>query len=504
VARFAAVAALVPVALYVWTAVHRLGYPYELNWLEGGGVEIVQRALQGKSLYTAPTLGYVSYTYTPLYAWVSAAVAEITGIGFLPLRLVSFASSLVAIGALWRLTTDATGDRIAGAVASGVFAATYALTGSWFDVGRLDSLFVALTLIALWLGRRAHGARAGAAVGAVAFLAFFTKQVGLIAVLPALAWLVLSRPRTGAAALATLAALVAGTTLLFDGLTHGWYRYFIVGELAGQPWDPKKWIGFWRLDLYRHLRPLVWLAIVALIAVVVSAVMGREPRRERGRAHPTIFGFVHRGALGVGYELTAVAGLLLAAWFSRLHTGGYVNVLMPAYAGCALVGGLAFAQVRRLGPLMTTLAAALVLAQLTQLTTVPDHALAHKSARTAGAELIRRLRRLPGPVLVLSHPWYGTLAGKGSFAQSDAIFEVLRSDDTRGSVYLRRELRNALDRYRIQAVVLDHPPPSWMAPQLARDFVLADQAITPTVLRPPTDLRSGPTFLYLRRPRRPA
>jgi hypothetical protein len=299
----------------------------------------------------------------------------------------------------------------------------------------------------------------------------------------------------------TLAALVAATTLVLDRLTHGWYEYFIVGELAGQPWDPKKWIGFWRLDLYDHLRPLVWLTIAALIAAVVSAVMRRQRRRERGTAVPAILGVVHRGALGVGYELTAVAGLLLAAWFSRLHTGGYLNVLMPAYAGCALAGGLAFARVRRLGPLPTILAAGLVLAQLTQLAAVPDHALAHKSARAAGAELIRRLRGLPGPVLVLSHPWYGTLAGKGSFAQSDAIFEVLRSDDPRGSAYLRRELRDSLDRYRIQAVVLDHPPPSWMAPQLARDFVLADQAITPTVLRPPADLRSGPTFLYLRRPR---
>ncbi len=62
--------------------------------------------LDGKSLYTAPTLGYVSYTYPPLYTCVSAAVAEVTGLGFLPLRLVSFASSLVAFAALWRWVVD--------------------------------------------------------------------------------------------------------------------------------------------------------------------------------------------------------------------------------------------------------------------------------------------------------------------------------------------------------------------------------------------------------------
>ncbi|HEX3802513.1 MAG TPA: glycosyltransferase family 39 protein [Solirubrobacteraceae bacterium] len=498
-ARLVALAALVPIAVYIWTALHRLDYPYELNWLEGGGVEIVRRVMQGKSLYTAPTLGYVSYTYTPFYAWVSAAVAEITGIGFLPLRLVSFASSLVGIGVLWRLTLDATGDRAAGAVAGGLFAASYSLTGWWFDVGRLDSLFVALTLLAFWLGRHAHGMRAGAIVGTVAFLAFFTKQIGLVAVVPALVWLASRRPRVGIIALGMLAALLAGSTVLLDGLTHGWYRYYIVSELAGQPWDPRVWVGFWIHSLYRHLLPLDWLAALALVASVAVRSRSRG-RSDRGRALPAILRRLQARQLGVGYELAAAAGLLLAAWFSRLHTGGFVNTLMPAYAACGLIGGLAFARLRRLGPVPAILATVLVLVQLAVLVTLPNDAIPHKSARAAGTELMARLRMLPGPVLVLAHPWYGTLAGKGSFAQSDAIFEVLRSDDARGSAYLRRELRHALDEYRIQVVVLDHPPPPYLATQLAHEFILQSRQITATILRPPSDLRSGPTFLYVRKP----
>ncbi len=499
-ARLVVLAALAPIAVYVYIAFHRLDYPFELDWLEGGGVEITRRVMEGQSLYTGPTLAYVSYTYTPLYAWISAAVAEITGIGFLPLRLVSFVSSLVAIGALWRLTVDATNDRVAGAVAGGLFAGTYALTGWWFDIGREDSLFVALTLVALWLGRRAQGARAGAAVGALAFLAFFTKQIGLVAVLPALVWLALIRPRAGLAALAALAALVAGSTLLIDGLTHGWYGYYIVGELAGQPWDPRVWVGFWTHSLYRHLQPVTLMAVVALVGstTVRSRSLIRE-RSHRGRALPAILRARQGRELGVGYELTAAAGLLTAAWFSRLHTGGYLNVLVPAYAGCALIGGLAFARIRRFGALPALLVVVLVLVQFAQLLTLPNHAFPHQSVRTAGAELIARLRSLPGPVLVLAHPWYATLAGKGAFAQSDAIFEVLRSSDSRGSTYLRRELANSLDRHRIQAVVLDHPPPKWLAPQLNREFVLKSDQITATLLRPPSDLRSGPTFLYLRK-----
>ena len=287
---------------------------------------------------------------------------------------------------------------------------------------------------------------------------------------------------------------------MLDGLTHGWYRYYIVGELAGQPWDPRVWVGFWTHSLYRHLQPLAWMAAMALIASL--AVRSRSllgQRSDRGRALPAILRWRQGRELGVCYELMAAAGLLIAAWFSRLHTGGYLNVLMPAYAGCALIGGLAFARMRRFGALAAVLAVVLVLVQFAQLLAIPNHALPHRSVRTAGAELMTRLRLLPGPVLVLAHPWYATLAGKGSFAQSDAIFEVLRSNDPRGSTYMRHELANSLDRYRIQAVVLDHPPPAWLAPQLDREFVLQSGQITATVLRPPSDLRSGPTFLYLRR-----
>src|SRR5271165_5210054 len=55
--------ALVPVGVYLVVALRQLGYPYELEWMEGGSVEIVGRVLRGQAIYTAPSLHYVSYTY---------------------------------------------------------------------------------------------------------------------------------------------------------------------------------------------------------------------------------------------------------------------------------------------------------------------------------------------------------------------------------------------------------------------------------------------------------
>lgn len=278
--------------------------------------------------------------------------------------------------------------------------------------------------------------------------------------------------------------------------SHGWYRYYVVSELTGQPWRPDLWVGFWRIDLYDHLRPLVWLLVTALVAGAAVA----WHRRPRDGIVAAVRPLRAGGPLGVGYELSAALGLLLAAWFSRLHTGGYVNVLVPAYAAAALLGGVAFARLRRLGPLPALAAATVVLVQLTQLLALPDHARPTAVERTAGAELITTLRSLPGPVLVLAHPWYGTLAGQGSFAQADAITEVLRSDAPRGAADLRRALRGSLNRYRIRAVVLDKPPPTWLAAQLKRDFTLEPGPLAGRLLlRPPADLRGAPMLLYVRR-----
>jgi hypothetical protein len=504
-AVLAAVAALAPIAAYIWVAVHRLGYPYELDWLEGGAVELVSRVIHGQPLYTAPTLAYVSYTYPPLFTYVSAAVAAVTGVGFLPLRLVSFASSLAAFAVLWRWVLAATGDRLAGIVSAGLFAATYSLTGWWFDVGRLDSFYLALTLAALWLGRRAQTVKFGVAVGAVAFLAFFTKQIALVAILPALVWLTFARPRVGAAALATLLSGVVASTLILDDLSGGWYRYFVLGELAGQPWQPRMWVGFWRLDLYRHLRPLAWLLAGTGVVALAGVALGLRRAAVERRAFWPVRSLRWRrgsrsgGRLGIGYELAAAAGMLVATWFSRLHTGGYLNVLLPAYAACALLGGIAFARTRRLGALPALVAVALVLLQLGQLLAVPERAVPTRADRVAGAALIARLRTLPGPVLVLAHPWYGTLAGKGSFAQADALTEVLRSDSAPGATDLSRALRGSLNRYDIRAVVLDKGPPSWLESQLAKDFVLESYRFAGAQPRPPADLRGAPVRLYVRR-----
>ncbi|MEO9023667.1 MAG: glycosyltransferase family 39 protein [Solirubrobacteraceae bacterium] len=486
--------AAAPILAYVWVALHRVGYAFELDWMEGGSVELAARVAGGHSLYAAPSLHFVGWTYTPLYYWISAALGQITGVGFLPLRLVSLAASLISMATLAWVVTRETGEWLAGLVSAGLFAASFRISGAWFDTGRVDSLFLALSLVTLAWGARARGVRGGLGLGLLVFLAFFTKQIAVVALLPVIGYLLLVRPRVAITAVLTLLGLLVASTLALDGLTDGWYRYYVFDELAHQPWAKQVWIQFWSNDVIGHQWPLL------LVLFVAGAV------RVRAGSVASLSG-VRRGALTTAlgwrevYWMAGAAGLIGAAWISRLHTGGYANVLMPAYAAFALLAGLAGSRLwrgsrRRLTAVL--LCAALVL-QVGLLRYPLSAQIPTTAQEAAGLPLISALRELPANVLVLRHPWYATEAGKGSFAQAEAISDVLRSGSPRGRQVLQDALGDALNADHIEAVVLDGGfDAHFFRTQLARDFRLVGRPITRARLYPLTDVRTAPTLLYVR------
>ena len=80
--------------LLLWAALVslRVAYPFELEWMEGGMLDHIERVRSGKPLYTPPSLEFGSYPYTPLFPWVGAIFAEVLGPGFVSARLVSILS----------------------------------------------------------------------------------------------------------------------------------------------------------------------------------------------------------------------------------------------------------------------------------------------------------------------------------------------------------------------------------------------------------------------------
>ena len=98
-------------AVYGLLVLFRIFYPYPLELYEGVLAEQVLRILEGRALYAAPSIEYIPSVYPPLYFYLSAFVAKFSGMGFFPLRLVSFLASLGAFFLVYLLVKRETGNK---------------------------------------------------------------------------------------------------------------------------------------------------------------------------------------------------------------------------------------------------------------------------------------------------------------------------------------------------------------------------------------------------------
>jgi hypothetical protein len=444
-AAIAAVAAAYPL-LYIAVARLRMGYPFELEWLEGGSLVQVQRILAGDPLYARPDLSYVAFPYPPLYYYVAAAVAAAVGPGFHALRLASFLASLVSLGAIVDTVRRETGRNLPALVAAGVFAGTYSAAGAWLDVGRVDSLWLAFLLLAMHRIRFGRTALSQAAAGALLCLAFFTKQVAVVAVAGFALHHLLWRRRHAPALLSAVAGGIVTGTLLMDRLTGGWHTWYVFrphGLL------PHRFITFWFVDV------LPLLPIAALGAIFLLAQRGGD--LEKRRFYATF------AAVTVGTGL-----------FGRMLSGAYLNALLPACAGLALMLGLALHEAQALlrrgdrrSPLEAPLLGA-VLLQLVMLVYDPRPHLPTAADRLAGQRLTARLAGLGPSVLVPSHPYLAARASGHAHAHAMAIADLLHLAPGPVGDALERDMRQALCRHRFSAVVTNG---TWRyQPELLRGY----------------------------------
>jgi hypothetical protein len=438
----AVLAALGYVIVYVYIAARRMGYPYELEWIESGFAGQVGRILSGRSVYGPPGIEFTPFLYTPLYFYLSAAAAKLVGAGFLPLRLVSILSSLIAIGGIFALVFRRSRNLTASFLAAGLLAASYRITGAWLDVGRVDSLAIAL-LVLFCLALPSSPSRIRwLAAGLLAGLMVLSKQTMLIAVLPFFAVHFLQY-RARALWMAAGFLLPLGLTTIYLNITsQGWFTFYTVELLIQQT----EWlgqdviVGFWKTDILRHYFISLGIAAAGLFLIL------RDRRREFWE------------------WLALLAGALLCSFLARIKSGGYDNVLLPAVTMIAILLGIGWDRISgRLlkNPNIFRDAAGIALAvaalyqfyhlrynPLDQIPTARHH-------QTAEA-FVEYLAEYPGEVYVPYHTGYAVLAGKPSLAHQAALWDVLRGEtDNRGKAILVQSIAEALRARRFDAIILD-------------------------------------------------
>lgn len=425
--------------VYSYIGLRRVSHPFELEWMEGGQVDVVARLLEGKALYVAPSVDYVPFIYGPGYYYAAAPLAKVLGPGLLPLRLLSFLAIWACFGLIADMVRRETKSLGAGLAAAGLFAATYPWSGAWFELARVDSLALALLCAGIWVLRWKRTRLGMVIAGLLLGLSYLTKQSMLVAFTPVCAWALFAYRGRGALVSLAAGGLMALSMAILNRTSAGWFWYFTITLPRLHPLRPEGW---WLVLGDLLYVPLGFAVLIALFGIGWGL-------RQKLRYTSLYF--------------AVLLGTLTAACLSMIHTGAFANVVMPLHAGLALCFGLGTAAaVERLSATtrVTVRAGAglLVLGALVQLLRLYQDMTPHLPTPAdvaAGRMLIAALRGLPGEVLVPDHGLYSSLAGKPRHAHSMAVGDILRSSDAELAGRLGTEIARTLARRRYSAIVLD-------------------------------------------------
>jgi 4-amino-4-deoxy-L-arabinose transferase-like glycosyltransferase len=430
------------IGVYAYVALVRMPYPYELEWIESGFVGQVGRILTGQPVYGPPDIAFTPFLYTPLFFYLAAAAAKITGAGFLPLRLVSFLSSLVAMGGMFAVVFRRKRNAVAALLAAGLLAASYRITGAWLDVGRVDSLAVAL-LVLFCLALPSSPDRFRFLIsGLLAALMVLAKQSMLVAVLPFFLVHLLEFRRRALWMAAGFLAPLGLVTLWLNLTSGGWYSFYTFDLLFQQT----EWLGqevivaFWKTDLLRHYFPSIGFAAAGLFLLF---------RRERSEFWKW---------------LSLLAGAVLCSFLARIKAGGYDNVLLPSIAVLGILLGIGWDRlteklVRDPNTVRDGVGILLAVAALYQfyhLRYSPADQLPTERDYRAGEAFVQYLSDLPGEVYVPYHTQYAVMAGKQPYAHQAALWDVLRGESSnRGKEILAGRIEQAVRERRFDSIILD-------------------------------------------------
>src|SRR6185503_7820989 len=169
--------ALIFIAMFFFTAIPRLLYPYDLDFIEDSMLMQSLRIAHRQPVYMQPNADFNPHVYMPLFPWLGGMLFRITEPSLPVLRLLSLGAALVTSILIYWIAKRESGLNWVAIICTGLFLGGYHINGFWYEVARVDSLFVAFMLGGLALANYAVDSDWGLILSATVFaLAAFTKQ----------------------------------------------------------------------------------------------------------------------------------------------------------------------------------------------------------------------------------------------------------------------------------------------------------------------------------------
>jgi hypothetical protein len=421
---------------YLYAIFGRLTYPYPLEWLEPDTPDIVSRIFSGLPIYLEPTYLYVPSMKTSLYYYVVAAFSLVLGNGLFAGRLVSVLSSFGVCIVIWNFVRREGGTWAWALFGVALFLATYHISHDWFDIARLDSLFLLLTVAGAFALRFSRGAAGAAAAGLAFAAAFFTKQAILFVIMPTLLLYAFAAPKRVIVASFTAAILIVTGMVALHFATDGWSTFFLVEVPRHAAITQDRIVGLWTADILAPLS-LALLSSIGLIAGTWTS--------DRGRA------LFYCGLL---------CGALIDGLVGRANAAGSPNVFMPTYAVLAVTMPLALQAILRAWDdrgglkLGACIAVHLVaLAQVAILSYDPRQAVPSSRDKELSDQVLARLRSINGGILIMDDRYFARLLGKPSIGLDYSLVDVLQDQSSPVTAKLQESIIDALRTRQFAGVV---------------------------------------------------
>jgi len=416
----AAVPAFAQIAWHLRAFAGRIGFPLDLEWMEGGMLVHAQRIAAGQGIYVKPSVDFIPYLYTPLYPALLALLSFVFHLGYTLGRVVSLLAFFSALGLLaalvvaearelpWRRRAPAL---LIGLVGAAAVMEAFVFTGCFFDLVRSDSLALVLEALTLWLVLRGHTWQSAAAAGAVIALAFFSKQTASIIGLGLGVGLLIVNRRRGLVYGAVAAAVLAAGVGLLIKTSDGWFWTYIFKLHQSHA---SRWVAGYRValpEMLKHAWPVYAVPIVATAALAFARKLRRTD---------IILGVVALAGIADG-----VVGFATQWAFSNAYIPG---IFFPVLVAAVLSGRLVLHawQSRRWLAAAPACVVLLGLGWQNQHVAHPKLAdlVPQPSDRAAVGPLLDRLRSVPGDLFIPFHTYYGTLVGKRTFVHRMGVRDV--------------------------------------------------------------------------------
>jgi len=431
----------------------RIAFPYSLEWNEGAMAENVARVLlAGEKLYVQPTIEYVPFSDPPMYYWVSAALSRLIGPGMLPLRVVSVLATIGSIVCIMALVRRECGRWLPSIAAAALFAGTFAVSGSYFDIGGVVPLATCFLLWSAYALKNGSGVISVVGAAVLLVLSSLTMQLSVLVAISMGVYLFVSSRRMAYWFVGVFVVLLASACLVMNFVYDGWFWYYVYDVWAG---GMKAWGAI-----------LPFVTNDVLVPFGLALTVSYWPFLSKSSSSVT-HARMYYGML--------FAGVLLMALLGQLQVGGTRALLMPFHAGVAVVFGLgmgaAFADLHWDGPRVTRFVTLMVVIQLVGLLWNPVGSMPTREDRNAAHTWVEKVGMVPGAVWVTHRVDMAGYAGKGGFAHLNAISAVIESgSDFRGAkTMLGLEVVKVIESHAFSAVVLDRLDP-WLVFALDVDY----------------------------------